>query len=56
MKAWMQSTWAIPIALAVLSAIGLVSALLADGPWDAVSWVGLGVPVAVCAWFSWRRA
>ena len=51
-----KSPWGWPIALAVLSAGGLISALVADGAWDAVSWFGLGLPVAVCAWFGLRRA
>ena len=40
------------VALVVL--IGLVSALLGDGMWDAVSWVALTVPIAVVA-ISFRR-
>lgn len=50
------SLWRWPIALGVLTASGLVSALLSDDGWgDWWSWVALGVPVAVMAWFSWRR-
>ncbi len=45
--------WPIPIALAILSCVGLVAALVADGVWDAVSWIGLGTPVAVVLWFAW---
>ena len=37
----------LPLALAALSAVGLVSALLGDGLWDALSWLALGLPVAV---------
>lgn len=49
--------WGMPIVLAVLSAVGLLFGLLGDGWWDAVSWIGLGVPVLVCAWFGlpWFR-
>jgi hypothetical protein len=36
----------IPLALALCTAIGLVSALLGDGAWDALSWAALGAPVA----------
>jgi hypothetical protein len=36
-----------PLALAVLSAVGLVSALLGDGVWDLLSWFALALPVAV---------
>jgi len=48
--------WRWPLVLAVLSLVGLVAALLADGPWDTLSWVALAVPVAVSAWHSWRRS
>jgi hypothetical protein len=49
----------VPIVLGVLSAIGLLSALLGDSIWDAVSWAALGVPCLVIAWCwfgSGRRA
>ncbi len=42
--------WGAPTVLAVTSLIGLISALLADGFWDAVSWLGLGAPLVVAAW------
>jgi len=47
--------WAAPIALAVLTLIGLVSALIGDGVWDRISAVALGVPVLSCLWFGLRR-
>jgi hypothetical protein len=43
--------YAAPLALAVLTAIGLVAALLADGVWDGVSWIALAAPVAMVVWF-----
>jgi hypothetical protein len=46
--------FAIPIALGFLSAVGLVAALLGDGLWDGLSWLTLGIPVAVIA-FAWSR-
>jgi hypothetical protein len=52
-----QSLWRIfrwPLVLGFLSAVGLVSALLGDGIWDALSWLALSVPVTVVAWFAWR--
>ncbi|HET6223908.1 MAG TPA: hypothetical protein VFE11_17155 [Dongiaceae bacterium] len=49
-----RRVFAIPLLLAVLSAIGLLSALLGDNFWDALSWLGLGVPVAVILWFVAR--
>ena len=47
--------WGAPLALAVASAVGLLAGLLGDGAWDVVSWVGLGVPLAACAWFGWLK-
>lgn len=47
--------WGAPILLAVLTAIGLISALLGDGVWDYVSAVALGVPTIACAWYGLRR-
>jgi hypothetical protein len=46
--------WAWPIALGLLSTSGLLTALVSDEWGDAWSWVGLGVPVAVIAWYAWR--
>lgn len=39
--------WGWPLLLAALTLAGLVSALVGDGACDAVSWVGLGLPLAV---------
>lgn len=47
--------WGWPIALGVLTASGLVSALVSEGWGDVWSWVALGVPVAVMAWFGLVR-
>lgn len=33
-----------PTVIGLLSAAGLFAALLGDGVWDALSWLGLGVP------------
>jgi hypothetical protein len=49
------SIWPIPIALGILTCIGLVAALVADGFWDTVSWVGLGTPLVVVVWFAWLK-
>ncbi|MFJ2367539.1 hypothetical protein ACIPIN_28270 [Pseudomonas sp. NPDC087697] len=37
----------IPIVIALLSAAGLFAALLGDGVWDGLSWIGLGVPAMI---------
>ena len=44
------AVFAIPAAVAVLSLIGLVAALVGDGVWDVIGWIGLGVAVAVLGW------
>jgi hypothetical protein len=36
--------FATPTVIALLSGAGLFAALLGDGVWDALSWLGLGVP------------
>ena len=36
-----------PLVIALLSAAGLFSALLGEGAWDGLSWLGLGVPAAI---------
>ena len=47
--------WAWPLALALLTASGLISALVSGGGWgQAWSWFALGLPVAVMAWFGMR--
>jgi hypothetical protein len=50
-----NSVWKIfraPLALALVSLIGLFSALLADGLWDVVSWLSLGSVLWVVIRFS----
>jgi len=46
--------FAMPVLLGVLSAIGLVVALLGDEIWDAVGWVGLGIPLLIAVWYLLR--
>jgi hypothetical protein len=45
----------VPLVIGLLCTIGLVAALTGDGVRDAVSWVGLGIPVAVVGW-AMRRS
>lgn len=46
----------VPVIIALFSLIGLVAALLDDGVYDLLSWLGLTVPVAVIAWsLRWGR-
>jgi hypothetical protein len=47
--------FAIPMVIGILSVIGLLSALIGDGVWDAVSWLTLGIPIVLCVYFFVRR-
>jgi hypothetical protein len=47
--------WGWPLAIFLVSATGLASALVADGWGDAWSWFALAVPVAVSGWCAWPR-
>ncbi|MBR0870253.1 hypothetical protein JQ633_07790 [Bradyrhizobium tropiciagri] len=47
--------FAAPLVIAILSTLGLISALVGDGWWDAVSWAALGLPVLLYIAFVWRR-
>lgn len=46
----LRAIFAVPLALAALSTVALVAALTGDGWRDALSWVGLAVPVLTVAW------
>ena len=48
------SLWGWPVALALVSAAGLGGALVGDGGWDWLGWIGLGVPCVAAAWFGLR--
>ncbi|NWC94824.1 MULTISPECIES: hypothetical protein [unclassified Pseudomonas] len=53
MKPRQSSFWkvfGIPLAIGLLSAAGLFAALLGDGLWDSLSWVGLGIPAVIGVW------
>jgi len=36
-----------PLLIGLLSAVGLFAALLGDGAWDSLSWLGLGLPTLI---------
>lgn len=58
MKPRQSSFWkvfGIPLGIGLLSAAGLFAALLGDGWWDSLSWVGLGVPAGIGAWALFQR-
>ena len=44
-----------PLALGVLSVAGLLTALLSEGAGRYFSWLAVGPPVALNAWFVARR-
>lgn len=50
-----REIWAAPAVLAVLTCIGLIAALLADGFGDWLSWLTLGIPVATVLFFLAKR-
>ncbi|MFD2934238.1 hypothetical protein [Spirosoma flavum] len=43
--------WLMPLLLAILSLLGLISALVGDNFLDLFSWITLTIPLAVMAWF-----
>ena len=55
MSAEFRGLWGWPLFMAAISASGLLSALFSDGWGDAWSWLALGFPVAVTAWFAVPR-
>ncbi|QXI38868.1 hypothetical protein [Pseudomonas xantholysinigenes] len=53
-----QSTcriFAWPLLIALLSAIGLFAALLGDGAWDSLAWLGLGSSAVLGLSGFWPR-
>lgn len=44
-------TWTTPSLLGISSLTGLISALVGDGSWDALSWLTLGIPLVVIGRF-----
>jgi len=46
--------WGWPAVLGLLTASGLLTALVSEGWGDVWSWLGLGIPVLVMAWHGWR--
>jgi hypothetical protein len=44
-----------PLALGVLSVAGLLTALLSEGAGRYFSWIAVGAPIALTAWFFARR-
>jgi hypothetical protein len=53
MSLWHVLRW--PLAIGLLTLIGLICGLVSDGWGDAIAALGLVVPVVVIAWFSMSR-
>lgn len=48
--------WGAPLLLGVLTASGLLAALVSEAWGDVWSWLALGLPVAVMARYTWPRS
>jgi hypothetical protein len=46
-----KSVYRIPLSLSAITIAGLLSALLGDGLWDALSWALLTVPLFLLGFF-----
>jgi hypothetical protein len=46
----LTTIFAVPMAIGVISCIGLISALTGDGLRDMVSWVALVIPIGAIIW------
>lgn len=46
--------WGWPLALGVVTASGLLGALLSDGLGDVWSWIALSTPLLAATWFVLR--
>ncbi|MCY1271379.1 hypothetical protein D9M68_288490 [compost metagenome] len=46
----LRRVFAAPALLALLGFAGLFAALLGDGWWDALAWLGLGLPALLGFW------
>lgn len=51
----LRQVFGAPLAIAVLSGVGLISALVGDYVWDILSWLALAVPVVVILRYGLRR-
>ncbi len=51
----MRRVYKIPLLLASITCIGLLSALFGDGVWDRLSWIFLAIPLVIIAW-KWCRS
>lgn len=54
-KATVVKVWRTPLVLGILSAFGLLAALLGDGIWKALAWIALLIPLLIIGWKSFTR-
>ena len=54
-QSYFWKVFGIPMGIGLLSAAGLFAALLGDGVWDSLSWVGLGIPAVIGVWALVQR-
>jgi hypothetical protein len=50
-----RKIYTLPTIIAGVSGVGLIFALLGDGIWDVMSWLAVGLPLALAAW-AWSRS
>jgi hypothetical protein len=49
-------TWKAPLLFALVTALGLMSALLGEQlSWKVIAWLALGIPVVTSIGFAWLR-
>jgi hypothetical protein len=48
-----HSIYRVPAIIALVSGVGLIFALVGDGLWDVMSWLAVGLPLAIAAWVWW---
>jgi len=46
----LRHVFGVPVVLALVSLVGLISPLVGDGMWNALSWMAGGAPLVVMAW------
>lgn len=54
----LREIFAVPLVVAAASVVGLLAALVGDGGWDLLSWLGLGLAVLLAARHAlpWTRS
>lgn len=46
----LRHAYKIPLLLACITCVGLLSALFGDGMWDLLSWIFIAIPLLVLVW------